>query len=384
MGESIASIIDAPYKSGALYGDERVAFHFPGNSSMKTFWCALCVLLLSGCIPPESQTPHTDDDVGMSENDVDDDVLPSEWTWVDIPESTCGNGTPTGLGISEGTDPTQLMIFFNGGGACWDGTSCYIFNGAANIETTYGAQRFANDLSVMQNSGVIDRNDGPFARATQVFVPYCTADLHSGDSIGAYDAFNPNRRIHHKGAVNVEAYLAYLTQAYPDAEEIFLLGVSAGGYGAMINHHRVQNAYPHARVHVLSDCAPMVRPLDGRWNMWKNAWNMQFPEGCDDCADSFPEFAAHVVDSSPESRFGLLAWHDDAVIALYFSYHQYSLANATQTLIENVYPDPPGGHSSAFHMGGTEHVMLPYFDSLTDGDGLLLRDFVQAWVEGSN
>ncbi|MBA2662696.1 MAG: hypothetical protein H0U74_10405 [Bradymonadaceae bacterium] len=354
---------------------------------MKLSWCVLAALLFVVGCGPATPSPQPSDDSGLPDAahspDIDDNNNSASWRWIEIEGSACGNGTPTGLGISEGSDPSRMMIFFAGGGACWDTASCYVFNAASHIETRYGEQRFASDLAAMQNSGIIDRASGPFAEATFVFVPYCTGDLHAGDAIGSYDAFNPNRLVHHKGAVNVAAYLGHLTAAYPDVSELYVLGVSAGGYGAVINQPRIQAAYPGARVHVLSDCSPMVQPRDGRWGMWKSAWKMAFPEGCDGCADSFPELAAHIVESSPNSRFGLLAWHDDAVVAVFFAY-QSGLGAATRKLIEDVYPGQPGSQASAFHMPGTEHVMLPDYETLKDPDGQSLRSFVQAWVDGTH
>ncbi len=356
---------------------------------MKILWLVLIGLMAVSCIP-EAPSPavnndgqNQDHDVGQ---DVDDDAgeeqLPDGWSWVDIAGTSCGNGAQTGLGLSEGTDSTRLMIYFNGGGACWDATSCHIFNSASHIDSGYGERRFTSDLNTMRNSGVIDREEGPFGQATFVFLPYCTGDFHSGDAVGQYNDLDPNQRVHHKGAVNVDAYLDYLTQEYPDVDEVLVLGISAGGYGAMMNHHRIKAAFPDAQVHVLADGSPMIQPRDGRWNMWKNAWNMRIPEGCEACEESYPEYAAHVVEASPESRFGLLTWHEDQTVGLFFSY-QWGLEEATLQLLADVYPDEPGGQSSAFHTAGTDHVMLQYFETLRDDNGQSLRDFVQSWVDGA-
>ena len=336
------------------------------------------LICLFGCGPTPSNTPHNDADVGTDSGDS----LADNWSWIEIDGSTCGNGTPAGIGISEGNAPSRLMIFFAGGGACWDTTSCYIVGSAVNIETTFNQDVLERELAPVENSGLIDRQDGPFAEATMVYVPYCTADLHSGDAVGAYDGFNPNRQIHHQGAVNIEAYLEYLSQTYPDTDEVFAVGISAGGYGAMINHHRMRAAFDGAPVHVLADGSPMVQPREGRWTAWKNAWNMQFPPGCEDCDETFPDYAAHVVDDDRDSRFALLTFSDDHTIAIFFAYALDGIGSAISSLVDQVYPDEPGGHSSAFSVDGTDHVTLQYYETLSDGGGYALRDFVDAWAVG--
>ena len=308
-------------------------------------------------------------------------IANGEWTWVEVEGSTCGNGTPGGLGIYPGDD-SRLVIFFAGGGACWDTVSCYVVGSAVNIEATFTQQRLEQEVRMVENSGLLNRQDGPFGAATVAYVPYCTADLHTGDSVGSYDPLNPDRLIHHQGAVNVEAYLDYLSASYPNAQEIFVVGVSAGGYGAMMNHHRISQAFSGAPVHVLADGAPMVQPREGRWGAWKNAWEMQFPPGCQECEETFPKMAAHVVDSARGSRFALLTWEDDHTIAIYFAYPLDGLGPSVRGLIEEVYPDTPGGQAAAFRVTGTDHVALQYYDSLTDDDGVSLRDFVGAWASG--
>ncbi len=341
------------------------------------FFAASLVLAVA-CGPEHSGTPAPTPE---NQNSHQPGEVDHTWHWIEVPETTCGNGTSTGYGLSLGEDPTRLMVFLAGGGACWDTASCYVFGSAVNIETTVNDARFEAEIRPVQNSGVVDRETGPFGQASFVYIPYCTGDFHSGDAVGSYDPLNPNRLVHHKGARNLDAYAAILAEEFPLTEEVFLLGVSAGGYGAMMNHHRFRDAFPDAQVHVLADGSPMVHPREGRWGAWKNAWNMEFPPGCETCADTFPEFAAEVVAASPESRFSLLTWHEDATVALFFAYGS-GLGTATRNLIEDTYPLGPGEQASAFHTPGTDHVMLQYFDTLTDDDGLTLRDYVQAWVDG--
>lgn len=361
---------------------------------MKRNWLLLLSIPFLGCLPfpsgdggsggggGERDVEYSDIEGAGDSGDFDDiESVGRVWEWVEIQGSYCGNGKTAGIGLSEGTDPSQILFIFAGGGACWDGTSCYIFNAATNIEVNYGERQFKQEIQGINASGFVGLEGGLFTDATLVYVPYCTADLHAGDHVGSYDVFNPQRKVHHKGAVNVEAYLGYISAAYPEIAEVFVVGLSAGGYGAMLNYHRFRDVFGERPVHILADGAPMIHARDGRWGMWKSAWKLEFPEGCENCEDSLPEFAAYVVSEHQDSRFGLLTWDEDGVIALYFSY-QYGLREAIRELVDEVYPGEPGSQASAFLKSGTDHVMFSHYPMLEDDAGERLDNYVRAWVNG--
>lgn len=299
------------------------------------------------------------------------------WEWVSLEGTTCGNGSRAGIGYREGQGE-QVVFFLAGGGACWDGVSCYIVGSAVNIEVDYGAETFQSEIAPLQSSGILDEI---FAGATAIYVPYCTADFHSGESVRSYDAFNPNRQIHHRGAANLDAIVSHVASMRPSVEEVFLIGVSAGGYGAVMNHHRFRGAFPGAAVHVLADGSPMIHPREGRWGMWKNAWNMQFPAGCATCEETYPGYAQQVMAAAPDSRFALLTYDADATVALYFAYG-LDVGNAIRTHVADLFPSQPGGHAAAFVRDGTEHVMLTRYPSLRNNDGTILSDFIRSWALG--
>src|SRR5262245_66183963 len=52
-------------------------------------------------------------------------LTPGSWTWVDFPGAQCRDGTATGIGVSpSASGSTKLMIFFEGGGACFNAATC--------------------------------------------------------------------------------------------------------------------------------------------------------------------------------------------------------------------------------------------------------------------
>jgi len=296
---------------------------------------------------------------------------PNVWTWISMPGTTCANGTPAGFGINFPPAPsTELFVYFQGGGACWDETTCFTLKSAVNIETTYDAAKLAADLGGAQ----ADRSAGNvFGRATLVWVPYCTGDLHAGIETRTYGAHT----VHHTGATNTQHFIDALKATVPDASKIWVAGSSAGGYGATFNQHRFAAAWPTVDVHVLQDSSPYV-PVVTAYATWQSAWSLQFPPNCTGCTTNLPNVIDAVTAAHPKSRIALLTYDDDAVIKQYFGYTG-SLVAATNMLLANQY-DLPTTH--AFVLAGNGHTMFAQIGTLVGPGGVRLADWITQWANG--
>lgn len=341
---------------------------------MRRTLIVLTLLNALACGDTQTSKPNNSHNSSTNNTDVDG------WTWTPIQNTKCGKGTQAGVGISQGSDQTKLVVYFEGGGACWDAASCHILNAAVNIEKNYGEADFLNTIRPLAEHPLFDRQNGPFGDVPMVFIPYCTGDLHSGNHVGSYDAFNPERKVHHNGGANVALYLEHLKSRYPNVQEIFVIGVSAGGYGAMMNHHRFVQTFPNIPVHVLADGSPLIQPRDGRWAAWNSAWQFEVPPGCTECETSYNAFAKNAI-ASDAGRISLLTYLDDAVIALYFAYST-GLNTAINEVLQT-YDGEWGESASAFYKDGTEHVMLQFYETLEDNQGQSLKAFIEAWIEGT-
>lgn len=191
------------------------------------------------------------------------------WVWQPVEETTCANGRSTGYGLRE-REGDDLVIYLMGGGACWDAATCYGLGLAWNVSTGYPRELF--DGERLRSAAIFD----VFPTATQVFVPYCTGDLHSGTTEREHLL---GTKTHHKGALNLDAILA--RQKAPKGR-VFVVGTSAGGYGAQLNAERFAQKFPSNAVHVLADSAPRVAPQD-KLDHWKEVWGATertaLPEG---------------------------------------------------------------------------------------------------------
>ena len=104
-------------------------------------------------------------------------VAPLEtWTWIEIPGMTCANGSPTGVGVNLTDRSKDVLVFFEGGGACWDATTCWALPFSLYISSGYGKTQF--DADFQRDMFQLRREDpeNPFRNVSYVFMPYCTGD----------------------------------------------------------------------------------------------------------------------------------------------------------------------------------------------------------------
>ncbi len=317
------------------------------------------------------------DDGGGGGDAVVLDTPANTWTWVEIPGTTCANGSPAGFGVNRSTEPggDDLFVLFQGGGACWDGPTCVVQRTSVHIEDTYTMATLAMEVGTAPVNHADTTN--PLAHATWIYVPYCTGDLHGGARRAEYVVNGGTRAVEHAGATNTQRFVEVLRGNFPDADTVWLAGVSAGGFGATLNLHRFRAAWPSAGLHLLQDGSPFV-PVLAAYDTWQASWSLQFPPGCAGCASSFPAVVDAVTAANPTSRVGLLHYDDDQVIRQYFGYTG-SMVAATNALLADQY-DLPTTH--AFVLAGNGHTMLGQLGTLTGPGGVRLIDWVNQWARG--
>ena len=100
-----------------------------------------------------------------------------EWETV-VPggDTICSDGSPYRFFIRRG-DPAKLLIEFEGGGACWNGTTCDADIYSKAVTSDPETARKSGQLQ-----GIYDRTNpsNPLKDFTHVYIPYCTGDAHMG------------------------------------------------------------------------------------------------------------------------------------------------------------------------------------------------------------
>ncbi len=307
------------------------------------------------------------------------DAPAGQWSWIDFDDAFCANGSTTGIGINPGPKSERLLIYMRGGGACWDHESCYVKKLAVAIESGFGASDF-NYADPFINSGMFDRSDAtnPFKDASYVFVPYCTGDLHAGNTVTNHGG----KPTSHVGFANMGAFLNRLVPTFPAIKQVVLSGGSAGGFGATMNWDRTQIAFGQ-RVDMIDDSGPWLpNPYlpEALEQKFRTAWGIDanLPSGCASCLDKLDTIYTHVANKYPASRGALLSYMVDPVVAAYFG---ISLAEFTEGLVTLAPAINALANSHYFGKAGSNHVLLKAGWAKVSQSGVTLKQWITQMVD---
>ncbi len=332
-------------------------------------------------------------DPGFVAGDVID-APEGEWTFIDFPDAHCMNGTSTGIGINPSSASSNVAIYMQGGGACFDFISC----GSVANQDGYGAAKLAGWASTNGSSNLFDRTnaDNPIKDWSFVFVPYCTGDIHGGnepDGAGGREFV---------GFENVRQYLMRLVPTFADATQVLLSGSSAGGFGAAYNYDQVQTAFGcDVDVVLVDDAGP---PMADEYlkpclqQTWRDQWGLNdtLPADCSACrgADGggIINYFSYVLAKYPDRRIGLISSTGDDTIRTFFGYG-YSPSCSTPVVggmpasdfeaglndLRDRFGDSPG--FGTFYLDERTHTYLERDISATQAGGISLEDWVRLAIE---
>jgi len=279
-------------------------------------------------------------------------------------DSGCAFGTPFRFFHREGADPSRLLVWFQGGGACWNWVSC-----SGMFDTS------VDDDELAGYGGIFDfeHPDNPFREYTVVFVPYCTGDVHLGDTIVRYgDESWDTTPVQHRGANNVAAVLDWMRVNVPAPERLVVSGASAGSYGALFHAPALARLFPDARLVFIGDSGvPLLHDYPGILAGW----------GAD--PDLTLE-AAHerMARLRPNATLAQITTDDDAIQkAFYIFSGSGDWRGATLGLLAGLEASVPRFH--AFVVTGEDHGLMRV-DAFHgyEADGVRLRDWIDDLVNG--
>jgi hypothetical protein len=248
-------------------------------------------------------------------------ALTSGWTKIEPGGDTiCARGTPYAFFVHPGT-VNRLMVYFQGGGACWSAASCAtgspIFKDAiADIDNPANSAEGVLDL---------DNPDNPFKDWSFVFVPYCTGDLYWGDNTQTYtEGRGEEIVIHHKGFVNTTAVVDWIQDNLEEPEKILVSGCSAGGYGSVMGASRIHQLYPDVPLYQLGDSAAGISTADFYQNGSPNWHGAQGASGwvpADDTEQTdrtMADLYIGLADLYPDARWSQYNTADDQIQTLFY------------------------------------------------------------------
>lgn len=164
----------------------------------------------------------------------------------------------------------RLLVFFNGGGACWNDKTCTSSLGLGP-RPTYNPS-LETDNSPVGVGGILDEisEGNPFKDWNMVFIPYCTGDIHIGSKDQLYNdadgivtgRINAPVMIQHRGFDNMMAVREWIKHRFTKkggshrtrtVKKLLITGSSAGAYGAKFNFPYMQGLFPRAHAYLLAD-----------------------------------------------------------------------------------------------------------------------------------
>lgn len=314
--------------------------------------------------------------------------------WTEIPGgegTTCSRGDPWSFFVRKGT-VNRLVVDFIGGGACWSEESC-----------SFAGSLFADDMDWMRDlvdasdyEGIYDTTnaENPLADWYHLIVPYCTGDIHWGDSTVTYGEGEDAFTIEHRGATNTRDALAWVEDNFRAPERLFVTGCSAGAYGAALWSAHLARAYPDAAVRQLADSGAGVITSNffadsfPIWDAWPAmpAWIVGLdPEEVDYTGLVLPDLYERIGGYYPNMGLAQFNTTYDSTQVFYYQAMgggtQDEWSTTMRAYTERMEASTP--NFTSFLADGSAHCTIPYDNLYTfEAEGVRLVDWLDELANG--
>jgi len=273
----------------------------------------------------------------------------------------CMRGDPFRMAVREG-DPDNLLIFLQGGGACWSTFCLAIQKAPPGIPT----------LDVLD----ISRQSNPWRTWSVVYVPYCDGSLFAGDA--DHDDVKDGKTEHRyqRGLRNLSASLDIAKKRFAQPKHIALVGSSGGGFGTILATVLVRFIYPGADIAAVEDSGVGIgMPDDPSFlAMLLDEFNARamLPKSCKDCvsAGHLTRFVDWELSQDPKLRVAAFSSYEDLIMTKVFlkvdpkRFREVLLAETAR--VHEHFPT----RYQPFLVAGQMHTTL-----LGDASGLIGKDF---------
>ena len=170
------------------------------------------------------------------------------------PNAVCNDGTTAVFFFQRGygSGANKWLIFFKGGGACWDAASC-ASRDRGLISATPWSQRDVESEGVLSDR---PEQNPDFFSWNHVFAPYCSSDWWSGMRSDNNNAMGFYFRGHYIVDAIVDSVMDATLLGTPtlrDATQVIFAGSSAGGVGVRVNLDRLATSLTWADVRGVDD-----------------------------------------------------------------------------------------------------------------------------------
>lgn len=96
-----------------------------------------------------------------------------KWVWLPKNNMRCRDGSSTGIGVRLQPSTKAVMIYLQGGGACYDADSCTKNSKAGIAGEKYSKTHFNNWVITLGNQGIFNtrNNSNPVAGWNHIYIP---------------------------------------------------------------------------------------------------------------------------------------------------------------------------------------------------------------------
>jgi len=215
----------------------------------------------------------------------------------------CMNGDDYKFLVKRSPSSSNMVIFLEGGGGCWDYESCSRTSGGQTNAGLIGssiddiapevALRLGSQSSLATTS-ILRPNYAPkFKNWTKVYLPYCTQDLALGNAYNVYEKNDNsgNTTVASQRGMTVQgAVLTWLKANLERPKQILVTGQSAGGFGSELLYHTYRTALQPDMGYLINDAGPIM-------------WAPQ-----DKSADEYPSLLPHSRVTESWNASAYLTW----------------------------------------------------------------------------
>jgi hypothetical protein len=310
------------------------------------------------------------------------------WVKVEPPGMVCGNNSQYKFFVNFSAKSDNLVVVFEPGGACWDYDSCTGKNGIRGAANPDGLPDDHYTLAPFISPFLSRFDDtNPSRDWNMVYVPYCTGDVHTGNTVATYQSTgSPDVMFHHDGHQAVQDVVSWLDENFTAVPKMLVTGCSAGGVGAIVNYRFLRNGVHAAEKSYLLDDSGPVFPSSGysgpMHRMIRSAWNIdslssQMPSGF--TVDDMGSINTALADEFPNDRLATTFFQRDYNFSIY-SYERF-------------YNFPPKDEIMRMWKGDTQmlvdeyatrsnlYYFLPYYRDINDSHCTTVLNFVGSDIE---
>ena len=330
----------------------------------------------------------TVEETTVEETTVEEAKPAPEWELVAGTEDcACADGSEYSYWVRE-ADPTKVVFYLEGGGACFSLASCSFTDGEYDVDID------PNDPAEdPNNAGGIFNFDNPLNPLRDysfVAVPYCTGDVHIGNNTQDY---GDGLVVRHNGFVNANTALAEAVRRFGDATEVVVAGTSAGSASAALYGGLSADAFPEAAITVVADASGAYPSIPGinatigaLWGTTTVVPDWPVNEGLTAQEWGLPELFIQAGLHAPRIRFARFDNAFDQTQEFFAALAGFDASRIDQLMAQNeARIEAAGVDQASYTAPGRDHGILPR-DSLytLEVEGVSFLDWLTALVSGED